>query len=273
MGGIAALLVALGIVGLIYALMNKLKAGRVSDAPFVSTGDVAQKGKAVASQKGAVSFQGDVRCDEPLIAPVSGAPCLYYELKCTAKWKEGDHHKEKEIEKRKAAARFAIDDGSGQVWVDAEEGGDFEPEETTRQEKSSGLIGGITGQDIVFGQYAVSPGLLVGLGRTYVVEEKHVPLKPRMYVCGVVGEQPGVVTSPKWRNLIMSDKSRDELLGKAQSVAKISFIVGGALIGVGAIVGVVSMFVGGSPKEDPSAAKGAASTSAKAAPAKPPAKK
>lgn len=273
MGGIAALLVALGIVGLIYAFMNKLKAGRVSDAPFVGTGDVAQKGKAVASPKGAVSFQGDVHCPEPLIAPVSGAPCLYYELKCTAKWKEGDAHKEKEIEKRKAAARFAIDDGTGQVWVDAKEGGDFEPEESTRQEKGSGLIGGITGQDIVFGSYAVSPGLLVGLGRTYVVEEKHVPVQPRMYVCGVVGEQPGVVVSPKWRNLIMSNKTRDELLGKAQSVAKLAFIVSGVVIGAGAILGVVSMFVGGPAKDDSAAAKASASAKGAPAPAKPPAKK
>lgn len=272
MGGIAALLVALGIVGLVYGLMNKLKAARVSDAPFVKTGDAATKGKAIASPKGAVSLEGDVRCAEPLIAPVSGAPCLYYELVCTAKWKEGDSHKEKEIERRKAAARFAVDDGSGEVWVDAKEGGDFEPEQSTRQEKGSGLIGGITGQDIVFGQYAVSPGLLVGLGRTYVVEEKHLPVPPRLYVCGVVGDQPGVVGSPKWRSLILSDKSRDELLGKAQSVAKIALIVGGVLIGAGAILGVVATFVGGAAKDDP-AAKPSASAPAKSAPAKPPAKK
>lgn len=273
----AAILLVLGILGLLYGVYNKLRAGRVSDAPFVKTGDAAQKGKAVASPKGAISVEGQVQCPAPLTAPMSGAPCLFYEIKCTAKWKESDNTtKEKEIDHQKVGARFSVDDGSGAVWVDGvKEGGDFDGLESSRQEKGSGLLGGITGQDIVFGSYAVSPGLLVGVGRTYVVEEKHLPIHPTLYACGVVGDQPGTITPPKWRSLILSNKTRDQILGTAQLHAKIALLAGGAMTVVGLVLAVLASVLGGGDK--PAAPeKPAASASQKpGTPAKPatPAKK
>ena len=58
MVGIA--LVALGIIGLIYGLMMKMRAGRVTDAPFVKTGEAASKGTAAANPKGMISAEGNV---------------------------------------------------------------------------------------------------------------------------------------------------------------------------------------------------------------------
>src|SRR5262245_37606076 len=109
--GLAVL--ALGIVGLIWGVMQKLKAGRVADAPLVKTGELAARGPAVAGPKGAVSVQGAVVCQQPLQSPVTGTPCLYYSVKCTATWKDGDSEKSKVLDEQKVAAQFAIDDGSG----------------------------------------------------------------------------------------------------------------------------------------------------------------
>src|SRR5688572_19702323 len=101
-------LFALGVIGLIYGIMQKLKAGRVADAPFVKTGEAASRGMQAAGPKGAISVEGNVLCQQPLMSPVTGVPCLFYELKCTAEWKDGDTTKTKEITHDKMAAQWAV---------------------------------------------------------------------------------------------------------------------------------------------------------------------
>jgi hypothetical protein len=228
--GIGMLAVALGIIGIIYGFMQKLKAGRVADAPMVSTSQASQ-GQG-ASPKGAISAQGKVNCPQPLIAPFSGTPCLFYELKVTARWKEGDHERTKEIDHQKAAAPFAIDDGSGPVQVDASKGGDFEPSQVREETKSTGLIGGITGQELVFGSYRLQTGMLA-LGTKYTVREDVLPVQPHLYACGK--SAPGAITSPDWRQLLLSNKSRDDMLAAATKGAK-TFLIGGAAAFVGGIL-------------------------------------
>jgi hypothetical protein len=217
---------SLGIIGLIWGIFQKLKAGRVADAPLASTGDVARRGREVAGPKGQISAQGNVTCAAPLVAPFSGTPCLFYKIKCTAEWKEGDVSKSKVLDEQKVAADFAIDDGSGPVRVDAREGGDFEPSQRKRETKGAGIIGGITGKDVMFGNYRVQAGLL-NLGTKFTVEEEVFPIVPKAYACGRVADQGGAIASPSWRQLIVSNKSRDELLSSATKGAK-TFLIGGA---------------------------------------------
>lgn len=261
--GIGLVIVTLGIIGFIWGVLQKLKAGRVADAPLATTGDVVQKGKAVAGPKGQISAQGGVVCQQPLVAPFSGTPCLYYRIKCTAEWKEGDTNKSKILDEQKVAAQFAIDDGSGQVWVDAREGGDFEPTQTKRETKGTGLLGGITGKELTFGSYRVQTGML-SMGTKYSVEEEILPVVPRLYACGKLADQGGAITAPGWRQLILSSKSRDELLSSATKGAKIFLAAGAAAFLVGSGLAVVGQLVGGS--EDgastiaPVAAKEAPST-------------
>lgn len=225
--GIGLIIVTLGIIGIIWGVFQKLKAGRVADAPLATTGDVVQKGRAAAGPKGQISAQGNVVCHQPLYAPFSGVPCLFYSLKCTAEWKEGDVEKKKVLDEQKVAAQFALDDGTGPVWVDAHEGGDFEPTTTKRETKGTGLLGGITGTELAFGNYKVQTGML-SLGTKYTVEEEVLPMTPRLYACGKLADQGGVIGSPNWRQLILSAKSRDELLSSATKGAKIFLIAGAA---------------------------------------------
>jgi E3 Ubiquitin ligase len=254
---IALVLIALGLVALVVGFMERLKAGRVADAPLVKTGDAAAQGPAVANPKGGLSAQGDVLCREPLISPVTGVPCLYYALKVTASWKDGDREKSKELTKEKRAAQFTIDDGSGPVWVDAREGGDFEPSQKKEETKSTSLLGGITGQDLVFGNYRVSTGLL-SLGTKYEVVEEVLPVVPRLYACGKTASG-GVIAAPGWRSLILSGKSRDELLAGAAKSAKM-FLGGGA----GAFAVGVALAVVASLTAPPATAAVPATTSATA---------
>jgi hypothetical protein len=261
MGAVAAVLIGIGIIAIIYGFMMRTRVGRVTDAPFVKTGEAAGKGTGAANAKGAISVEGNVSCQAPLVSPVSGTTCLYYEVKVTAAWKDGDTHKTKEIGTEKRAAQFAVDDGTGPVWVDARDGGDFEPNQIKEETKGTGLIGGITGQDLQFGNYRVSTGML-SLGTKYTVKESVLPAVPKVYVCGKVGSSNEIM-KPGWRNLLVTNKSREDYLGHAMAHAKFSFMGGGGGILVGAILGVVASLMGPSDAEvKATAAKAAASASA-----------
>ncbi|WP_394835338.1 E3 ubiquitin ligase family protein [Pendulispora rubella] len=228
--------VATGLVGVIWGIFQRLKAGRLSGAPLVRTGDAAARGGQVASSDGAISVQGNVICQRPLLSPVTGTACLYYSLKTVASWKEGENEKSKVLDDRKVAARFAIDDGSGPVWIDASNGGDFEPEQRTSESKGAGLLGSITGADLAFGNYKLSTGSL-SLGTKYEVTETLLPVVPRLYACGRTVERG--IAEPGWRSLLLSAKSRDELLAAAARGAKL-FVAGGvAALGAGAVMALL----------------------------------
>jgi hypothetical protein len=246
MGALATIIIAASIIALIWGVFQKVKAGRVMDAPLVRTGDAGQRGPEVANAKGALSTQGNVLCQQPLVSPMTGTQCLYYSLKVTASWKEGDATKTKELQHHKMAAQFAIDDGSGAVWVDATEGGDFEPSKSNEVTQGTGIIGGITGQELVFGNFRVQTGMLA-LGTKYTVREEVLPLVPRLYACGK--SVNGSIAAPGFRSLILSNKSRDELLASAAKGSKYSFIGGGVAFALGGILAVLSaVFGGGSEK-------------------------
>lgn len=228
--GMAA--VALGILGIVWGIFQKVKAGRVADAPLVPTGDVARRGREVAGPKGQISAQGNVVCRTPLVAPFSGTPCLFYSIRCTAEWKELEETKSKVLHEEKVAADFVVDDGSGGVAIDAREGGDFEPTQTKRETKSTGLLGGLAGTALMFGNYRVQTGML-SLGTKYTVQEEVMPVVPRVYACGRVADAGGAITAPSWRSLILSQKSREELLAAATKGAKTFLLAGAVAVALG----------------------------------------
>lgn len=248
MGAFAAILVGLGIIALIWGAMQKYKAGRLASAPYRKTGEVAQMGMAVAGDRGAVSVEGAVSCPQVLIAPVSGTPCLFYEVEAVARWKDGDSEKSKEVVKEKTAAQFAVDDGSGYVMVHAAEGGDYDPMEKTFDEtRGAGILGGVkaafTGEGMPFGNHGFTmPAGSFPVGTRFTVTERVLKPQPRLYVCGKVHEAGGI-GSPSWTALILSGRSRDELLGSTAKTAR-NFLMGGAAAaGVGTLLGIVSKFI------------------------------
>ena len=242
MQGFSVVVLLLGIGAVIYGILQKLKAGRVVDAPLVPTGHAAGNARAVAGPKGQISAQGNVLCPEPVISPVTGTPCLFYQVTTTARWKENGNHRSKVMEVQKVAAKFSIDDGSGPVVIDAREGGDFSPSQKKTETQSAGLLGGIVGKDLMFGNHIVRTGML-SLGTKFTVEEEVLPIVPRVYACGRASEHGGAIAKPSWRKLILTDKSRNELLESATRGAKM-FLLGGTtacVLGLG--LGLTSRFV------------------------------
>jgi hypothetical protein len=238
---LGVILLNVGLAALVYGVVRHLKAARVAVAPLVRTGDAAARGPMLAGPRGAISVEGDVICPAPLVAPVSGTPCLYYEITCTVRWREregrrrrrdeGPHDRGAErveqVASERAAAEFSIDDGSGPVRVEADRGGSFEPKRERKETKGTGLLGGLTGTELEFGRYRVSTRAF-SLGATYTVVEALLPVRPRLYVCGQATLHRAV-GSPDWRRLIISGRSRDELLDSARRDAR-RFLSGGAIV-------------------------------------------
>ncbi len=241
----ALILVAGGIVALIWGGMQKYKAGRLAKAPFVSTGQAAAG--QTSDPKGAISCQGTVQVQQPLRSPVTGTDCLYYELEVIGSWKDGDSKKSKNYVEEKHAAYFFVNDGSGPVRIDASKGGDFDGLSTTFDEtKKEGFFADLKsaigkGEPIMFGQYAFhNPSM--SKANEFRCIERVLPLAPQLYVCGK--SEANAVGAPNWTSLILSGKSRDELLGSTAKAAK-SFLVGGAAAAAcGTVLGIIANFVG-----------------------------
>jgi hypothetical protein len=244
MAGIAALLVVAAIVALIWGGLQKFKAGRLAAAPFAKSNDVATRGASVAGNKGAVSVEGNVRCDAPLVSPVTGTPCLYYKVKVVGSWKEGDSTKSKDYYNDEQAVGFAVDDGSGPVPVDARKGGDFDLDKKYDETKKEGFFADIKNavgmkEPIVFGNFAFqNPPMSVA--DKFNCTEYVLPVHPRVFVLGK--HDSGVITTPSWTSLIISKKTRDQLMGSTAKAAKFSFIGGGAGLALGMMLGLVAHF-------------------------------
>src|SRR6185369_12332400 len=136
---------------------------------------------------------------------------------------------------------FTLDYGSGPVAIDAREGGDFEPTRKFDETKGTSLLGGITGQDLMFGNLRIQTGML-SMGTKYQVEEEVLGVEPRLYACGRT-EGGNRIAAPGWRSLILSNKTRDELLSHATKSAKVFLAGGAATFAVGIALAVTGQML------------------------------
>lgn len=246
MASVAAIIVVIGIVLLIWGGMQKFKAGRIAKAPFVKTGDAAARGAQLAGAKGAISTYGNVEIRRPIRSPVTGTECLYYELKVTGEWKDGDTTKTEEYVLDKVCAEFGVNDGSGTVLVDARKGGDFEPyNQTFTETKKEGFLADLKSavgrnEAIMFGQYAFRNPTMSKANK-FTCTEHVLPIQRALFACGRA--ENGYITSPRFTSLILDHRSRDELLGKAAKTAKMCLMSGAGAMAAGTLLGVLSHFL------------------------------
>lgn len=243
MGSLAAIIVVIGIILLVWGGMQKFKAGRIAKAPFVKTGDAAARGAQLAGAKGAISTYGNVQIRQPLRSPVTGTECLYYELKVTGEWKDGETTKSQDYVDQKLCADFGVDDGSGLVIIDAQKGGDFEPFNKTFEEtRKEGFLADLKSavgrnEAIMFGNYAFQNPTM-SKASTFKCTEHVLPVQNSLFACGRA--EGGVITSPGFTSLILDHRTRDELLGKALKTAKMCLMGGAGAMAAGTLLGIVS---------------------------------
>lgn len=247
MGAIGSLICAVSIIVVLFGAYKKYQAGKLASAPFVGTGDAASG--TGAGEKGVISTYGDVKVEQLLISPVTKTECLYYELKVVGSWKEGDSSKSKDYIAEKKAAAIQLDDGSGAVLVNAGDGGDFDGIEKTFDEtKKEGLFADLKsavgkGEPMMFGEYAFENPAMSKADK-FQCTEKVLKPSDKLFVSGKFAD--GVITTPDGMlgTLMMSPKSRDELLGDTEAQAKKFMKFGGIGFGVGLLLGIIGAVVG-----------------------------
>ena len=241
-------LVAVALVAIIVGVMNQMKAKKILAAPFKKTGEIAQNPQ-VADAKGTISCEGAMVVQQPLMAPCSGKPCVYYEIELIRSWEksvqtENGLKTEKgtdSISTNKQGSQFGVNDGSGPVGVDARS--DFDCE----MEKSFEQMQNVSYGDVVFGQYRANVPYDSSDKRTLGIKavEKLVPAQGNIFVMGKLVAGYITKTDGMLGKLIASTKGRDKLLGATKRNALIGFIAGGVCI-----AGGIPMSIFGDPPHD-----------------------
>jgi hypothetical protein len=250
MVGIGVLVLFIGALALVGGIVQRVRSGRLASTPFAKTGDIVQRGSAVAGDKGAISTEGRVVSNALVTSPVTGTQCLYCETLVTATWKVGDASFTERVTDEKVATQMGLDDGSGIVWIDASNGGDFDAKQTFKKKDSRGLMSAITGKPLTFGDrgFAVPQGLrvhgkLIPDSAEFEVTERCLLPVEHLYANGKLDAQ-GRIGSPSWTALILSTKKRDELMAATAQWSKYLLVGGGVTSTAGALVAAVGALMG-----------------------------
>jgi hypothetical protein len=259
MFGMGIFLLVVAAMASVGFVMQRHRAGRLAKTPLVSTGDAASRGEAVAGEKGAISVQGKLSSPQHLVSPVTATPCLFSLTKVTADWKVGDSSSSAVICEDIQAARVMVDDGSGPVEVVLSnlDVGDYK--QIFRKSNKMGLLNVLDGTTLKFGTngYTVEAGTPDVDGRRvpqsaeYTVVEWVLPVLSDAYVSGK--SEGGQILGPKWLSLIVSSKTRDELMAKTATMMKRTKLAAFVTSPLGAIATIIGLVLGSSPllpKED-----------------------
>jgi hypothetical protein len=214
--GIALFVVA--VLVLIAALVVRNKGQKILSAPVRKTGEAA-------GAQGPASFEGAVRTNDPLRAPCSGQPCVYYEVQVEKKVKTrhgaNTQVSWKTASKQHFGSSFWIDDGSGAVAVIA-------PEADADLTKT--YAGAIPPG---FEQPRPLPGEEIQDTR---ITEKLVPADGRLFALGVMAN--GQLVAGKGK-LILSTRGREALLGSTKKLFRGLAAFATVLAAAGALVAIV----------------------------------
>ena len=258
----------LGFVGLVVGLLQMLKGKKMNAVPFHAPAQIAQLGPGAADAKGLVSTEGTVGQQGLLTAPMSGRPCLAFEITVERKW-EKTERTENGTETKKGSSSifsdykggmFALQDGQGTVLVDCAE----KPDASFDKAHSSGVNVGILGMipsNLQFGQFQMSTPLILDTeGRTTGFEgtEKIIPPSPNLYALGALAMGPHgpVMHTPKGigtGKLILSTKGRAHLVKSTKRNMILGYAIGGVMFVGGTALGIFG------PAPDPSTASASCS--------------
>lgn len=230
-------MIVLGIVGVVVGFLQWSKMKKILAAPFKKTGEIAANPQ-VADAKGMISCEGAIQVQQPLVAPCSGKPCLYYEVKVERMWEKQENTEDGVKTKKgtstvtttEVGSQFYVNDGSGPVGVDAREKVDTDLQKSFEQAQN------VSYGDLVFGSYQVHVPYSGGDERTTGVRaiEKILPADGNLFVMGklaggVITKQDGMLGK-----VVISNKGRDALVGATKRNAMLGFIIGG-VVAVGGV--------------------------------------
>lgn len=264
MSGLGWILAFLGFIGLILGLMQMFKGKKLNRVPFRAPSQISQMGPQAADGAGLVSTEGAVGQQGLLTAPMSGRPCLAFEITVERKY-EKQERTENGMKTVRGSSNifsdyrggiFAIQDGQGQVFVDASEKPDASFDKSHSSGVNVGILGIIPGT-LQFGNFQMNTPLLTGEGSTTGFEgvEKIIPPSPNLYALGALAQSPNgpVMHTPKGigtGKLILSTKGRAQLVSSTKTKMIVGYAMGGVMFVGGTLMGI---FGPAAPPRDPNA--------------------
>lgn len=247
MAGFGGLLIAIGFLAAIYWFIMARKAGKIKNVPFRKPSEIAAQGPASADAKGQVSCEGQVQ-GQPLIAPASGQPCLYWEFELVRQWEKHSTDSNgnrttstgsTSVNTEKLGTVFTLTDGTGGVAIDCTK----KPDSDFKTSHSSEIrIGMLLPGELMFGNLRTQVPHLPGGENVkgFKGVEKIVPFQAgqTLFALGKLsqGQYGPTLGDMGWSSLMLSDKGRDATLGSAVKGAKIGMITTIASSAIGAIL-------------------------------------
>jgi hypothetical protein len=261
MHGLGILLLLVSVATVIYALLQRRKANKIAGAAFHKTGQLASN-PALGGGKGLVSAEGTAMPQGPFVAPCSGQPCVYYEVKVQRVWektvkKESGYTTERgttTLHTDRVGTTFLLDDGSGPVTVDARE------KVSAKLKKTFDQMQSVTYGDVVVGQYRTSVPYHSGDERVLgiqIVEEIFAPTG-KIFAMGKLAGGALTKTDGLLGGLELHTGGRDEILGKSAKNAKVGFIASAVMFAPGLLS--VLLFKAPPPEPDHSCQAGITDT-------------
>lgn len=242
-----------GFVGLIVGLLQMFKGKKLNSVPFRAPSQIAQLGPGAADAKGMVSTEGVVGQQGLLTAPMSGKPCLAFEISIERKY-EKTERTENGTQTTKGSSSifsdykggvFALQDSQGTVLVDASVRPDASFEKSHTSGVNVGILGLIPGT-LQFGNFQMNTPLIVGEGSTTGFEgvEKIVPPSGNLYALGALAMGPHgpIMHTPNGigtGKLILSSKGRASLVKSTKRNMILGYAMGGVMFVGGTLLGIL----------------------------------
>ena len=255
MAGFGGLLLAIGFIAAIYWFIMARKAGKIKSVPFRKPSEIAAQGPASADAKGQVSCEGQVQ-GQPLIAPCSGQPCLYWEFELVRQWEKSSTDSNgnrttssgsTSVNTEKLGTVFTLTDGTGGVAIDCTK----KPDSDLKTSHSSEIrIGMLLPGELMFGNLRTQVPHLPGGENVkgFKGVEKIVPFQAgqTLFALGKLsqGQYGPTLGDMGWSSLMLSDKGREATLGSAVKGAKIGMITTIASSAIGAILLTIGLIMG-----------------------------
>jgi len=228
MHGFGIVLVVLSVLSVIYGLLQKRKATKIAGAAHHKTGELASNPALGQNPKQLFSAEGTAQPQQPFVAPCSGQPCAYYEVRIDRVWEkmvksESGYKTERgttNIETQRRGTTFLLNDGSGPVVIDARES------VSAPMKESFGQTQNVSSGDVVVGQFRTNVARHHGdetVTGIKITEQIFAPTG-QLFTMGKLAGGTLTKTDGLLGGLEIHAGTRDAILGKSAKHAKIGLI-------------------------------------------------
>jgi hypothetical protein len=222
------LLLVLSVISVAYGLLQRRKAQKIASAAHHKTAELAGNPSLGQNPTQLFSAEGMGQPEQPFVAPCSGKPCAYYEVRVDRVWEkmvksESGYKTERgktNVETQRQGTRFLLNDGSGPVVVDARE------KVTAPMKESFGQQQNISFGDVMVGQFRTHVARHSGEENVIGIQITESIFAPtgQLFVIGKLANGALTKTDGLLGSVEIHAGTRDAILGKSAKHARVGLL-------------------------------------------------